>query len=88
MRTCLDCGLTMILRRTRCVRCEKAYQRARNSQPSRAKYKGRVYRSLVIQGPCHWGCGRPADTREHLRSGMIVFACRSCNSARMERRGA
>lgn len=75
----------MLLRRTRCIRCEKAYQFKRNRRPSRAKYRDPVYLSLVPSGLCHWGCGRRADTREHLRSGKIVFACRSCNSGRQER---
>lgn len=86
MRPCLDCGVTLITNRRRCLRCEKVYQRERNARPSRAKYRVPEYLLLVPSGPCHWGCGRAADTREHLRDGSIVFACRSCNSARKERK--
>ena len=85
MRTCIRCGVTMLLRRPRCIGCEKRYQAVRNARPSRQQYRDPVYRSLVPSGYCHWGCGRRADTREHLRSGAIVYACRSCNSSRKER---
>lgn len=86
MRPCIECGVTLLTGRTRCVRCERHYQAARNARPSREKYRDREYLSLVPGGLCWWGCGRVADTREHLRNGNVVFACRSCNSARRERR--
>ena len=86
MSRCVSCYRSIEGRARRCADCERSYQRVRNAAPSRAKYRDPQYISLVPAGLCHWGCGRRADTREHLRSGAIVFACRSCNSGRQERR--
>jgi hypothetical protein len=84
-KRCVSCGHAFTGKGRRCPSCEAAYQFARNRDPRRAAYRDSAYRSLVPHGLCHWGCGRMATERDHLEglgSDLIVFACKSCNSAR------
>lgn len=99
LRTCETCGKPFKPERHRQRHCPKHELRGRahRSPTTRAQRDGTGdydrNRALVLAGNplCHWGCGRPATTADHLkpvaRGGThdlanLVPACGRCNYSR------
>lgn len=94
--TCESCARPFKRTRARQSRCTSCSPpgRADRSPTTRAQDAEYTANRKTILAPapvCHWGCGRPAATADHLlpvsRGGSnrlenLVPACRPCNSAR------
>ena len=100
LRPCLTCGA--LTRKSRCLEHERAQQRRRDQwrgTPAQRGYDAtylRNRRAVLANGPhpCAWGCGRVADTVDHIiplamggtnEVSNLMPSCKPCNSSRGSR---